>query len=171
MIRQAIMNDLERITAIYNQAIESRQAAGDTEVFTTAQRKHWFASYSDERTPIFVYVDCGIVVGYCYLSKYRPGKQALESAAEISYFIDYKHHRKGIGSKLVQHTIRVAKELGYRNLFAILLSCNSGSITFLVKHGFELWGTLPDIACIDGKTYSHYYYGLTIVGGEVIEYR
>lgn len=157
MIRQATMNDLGRITAIYNQAIKSRKATGDTEIFTTEQRKHWFASHNDKRTPVFVYENCGKVVGYCYLSEYRPGRQALKSIAEISYFIDFEYHRKGIGSKLAQHTIHAAKELGYKNLLAILLSCNNGSIALLKKYGFELWGTLPDIVYIDDNVYSHYY--------------
>jgi len=156
------MNDLGRLTAIYNQAIESRQAVGDTELFTTEQRKHWFVSHNGKRTPVFVYEDCGIVVGYCYLAEYRPGRQALESTAEISYFIDFEYHRKGIGIELAQHTIHAAKELGYKNLLAILLSCNSGSIALIKKCGFELWGTLPNIVYIDDNVYSHYYYGLKL---------
>jgi len=107
-----------------------------------------------------VYEDCGTVVGYCYLSEYRPGRQALESIAEISYYIDFEHHHKGIGSKLTQHTIHAAKKLGYKNLLAILISCNNGSIALLKKYGFELWGTLPDIVYIDDNVYSHYYYDL-----------
>jgi len=162
MIRLATMDDLGRITAIFNQAIESRQAVGYTEIFTTAQRKHWFSSLNGSRTPVFVHEDCDIVDGYCFLSEYRPGRQALRGIAEIGYFIDFEYHRKGIGSKLVQHTIHAAKELGYKNILAILLSCNNGSIALIKKYGFELWGTLPDIAYIDGNVYSHFYYGLKL---------
>ena len=162
MIRQATIKDLSSITKIYNQAIESRKAVGDTAVFTAAQREPWLASHNGTRTPVFVYEDCGAVVGYCYLSEYRPGRQALESTAEISYFIDFNHHRKGIGSKLVQHMIGAAGELGYKNLIAILLSCNEGSIALLKKFQFEQWGTLPDVANIDANVYSHYYFGLKL---------
>ena len=162
MIRQAVINDLGKITAIYNQAIESRQSVGDTEIFTAEQRKPWLASHNGGRTPAFVYEDCGIVVGYCYLSEYRPGRKALESIAEISYFVDFEYHRKGIGTELVQHTIHAAKGLEYKNLLAILLSCNTGSIALLQKFSFQLWGILPDIANIDDNVYSHYYYGLKL---------
>ena len=88
MIRLATVNDLERITAVYNQAIESRQAVGYTEVFTTVQRKHWFASINGKQTPFFVYENSGIVDEYCFLSEYRPGRQALNSIAEHVYPID-----------------------------------------------------------------------------------
>lgn len=162
MIRPAIINDLERITVIYNQAIESRQATSDTQIFTTEQRNLWFSSHNDKRTPIFVYENYGTVVGYCYLSEYRPGRQALASIAEISCFIDFEQHHKGIGSKLIQYTIHTAKELGYRNLLAIILSCNNGSLSLLKKQGFELWGILPNIAYFDDNVYSHYYFGLKL---------
>lgn len=161
MIRLAVVGDVERITEIYNQAIRSRQAVGDTEVVTVAQRKAWLELHS-KRTPVFVYEENGIVVGYGYLSEYRPGRQALRYVAEISYFVDFSHHKKGIGNKIVQHIIAAAKELGYKNLLAILLSCNSGSMVVLKKNNFDLWGTLPDIVHIDDKIYSHFYYGLKI---------
>ncbi|MCL2703386.1 MAG: N-acetyltransferase family protein [Defluviitaleaceae bacterium] len=162
MIRKATENDLSSITMIYNQAIESRKATADTETLSIEQRKLWFLSQSKERTPIFVYEDCGTVLGYCYLFEYRFGRKAFIDTAEISYYIDYSHHRKGTAGNLVRHTIDAAKDLGYKNLLALLLSCNNGSIALLKKFQFELWGTLPDIAVIDGNVYSHCYYGLKL---------
>jgi len=157
-----VENDLQYITAIYNQAIESRKSTADTEIYATEQRKQWFLSHNNERTPIIVYEENGTVTGFCYLSEYRAGRKALESVAEISYFVDFNHQRKGIGSRLAEHMINIAKELKYKNLLAILLSCNDGSIALLEKFGFELWGTLPDIVYIDNHVYSHCYYGLRI---------
>ena len=163
MIRPAIKSDLIRITDIYNQAIKSKKAVAYTEIFTAEQRAQWFTTLSNnERTPIFVYEDetCGIVVGYCQLSEYRAGRQALESVSEISYFLDNNYLHRGLGSALMQHTITAAQNLGYKSLLAIVLDCNDASIALLQKFGFELWGTLPNVAYIDSNVYSHYYYGL-----------
>ena len=162
MIREATIHDLERLTEIYNQAILSKKATADTETFTAEQRREWLLSHNNKRTPLLVYEDCGTVLGYCYLSEYRPGRRALESIAEISYYIDFDYHRRGIASKLIQSIIDAAIALEYRNLLAILLSCNHGSIALLEKHGFKLWGTLPDVVRIDADVYSHFYYGLNI---------
>lgn len=162
MIRPATINDLERLTEIYNQAIATKKATADLLPLTAEQRKPWFSQFDNPKTPIFVYEENGTVAGYCYLSSYRPGRQALESIAEISYYVDFAHHQKGIGSKLLEHTIGKAKELGYKNLLAILLSCNSSSIALLKKYGFTPWGTLPDIVYIGDAVYSHYYYGLKL---------
>lgn len=169
MIRIAVDSDLKRMAEIYNQAIRSRIATGDTEEFTEEQRKPWFESHNYERTPIYVFMEAGDVVGYCYLSPYRPGRKALERTAEVSYYIDYNHHRKGIGGKLLQHAIREAPKIGYRNLLAILLSSNISSATLLKKYGFVQWGTLPDVAYFDDHVCSHYYYGLILTTAEQSE--
>ena len=163
MIRLAKKSDLIRITDIYNQVVESKKAVANIRTFTVKQRESWFLEhYEHERTPIYVYEDNNGIVGYCYLSAYRPGRQALESVAEISYFVEYDYHRTGIGSKLIKHCIEKAKELQYRNLLAIVMSCNDGSIALLEKYGFERWGALPDVLYIEGNVYSHFYYGLNI---------
>ncbi len=165
MIRIATIDDLKRMTEIYNQAIRSKKATADTDEFTVEQRKSWYDSHSGERNPIYVFEENGDVIGYCYLSAYRPGRKALESVAEISYYIDSNHHRKGVGGKLVEHTIQEAKRLGYKNLIAILLDANTGSLALLKKYGFAHWGTLPDIVYLDDHIYSHYYYGLNLIQG------
>ena len=162
MIRLATIHDLGRITDIYNQAIESRNSVGDTEILTVPQRESWFYSHSSEHTPLFVHESGSNVDGYAYLSEYRLGRPAFKNIAEIGYFVDFQSHRQGIGGRLVQHCIHNANELGYKHLLAILLGCNTGSIALLEKYGFELWGALPDVACIDDTIYSHCYYGLKL---------
>lgn len=162
MIRRAVKEDLPEITGIYNQAIASGRATADIQPFSAEQREGWFSINENDRTPVYVYERDGAVVGYSYLSGYRQGRKALETISEISYYVDYRHHGRGIGSGLMQYTIDRAKELGYKNLLAILLSCNDGSVALLEKYGFVLWGILPDIACLGGNVYSHLYYGLKL---------
>ena len=66
---------------------------------------------------------------------------------------------KAIGGKLLRHAIEEARRLDYRNLLAILLECNPASIHLLEKHGFSLWGSLPQVAQLAQGWYSHLYYG------------
>ncbi|MCH3963357.1 MAG: GNAT family N-acetyltransferase [Clostridium sp.] len=158
-IHKAEITDLARLTEIYNQAILTQRCTCDIRTFTVRERQLWFSEHQTGRFPIFVYEMKGKVVGYSYISPYRPGRKALCDVCEISYYIDFDYHRRGIGSRLMEYTIQKAVEKGFVNMIAILLSCNSGSIALLKKFGFSEWGALPEIAQMDNALYSHLYYG------------
>jgi len=161
-IRRAVPADLGRLTDIYNQAVSAGYCTCDTENFSPEERVGWFSVNDNDRTPVFVWEEDGAVVGYSYLSLYRGGRPAVKDTAEISYYIDFDHLGKGIGTKLFEYTLDAAKILGYKSLVAILLSCNDASIGLLEKFGFEQWGRMPDIAWTNGKAHSHLYYGRKI---------
>ena len=95
-------------------------------------------------------------------SPYRKSRKALQSTAEISYYVHNKHHSKGIGTGLMKYALMKAGELGFKTLIAILLEPNTASIKLLKKFGFELWGDVPNVAEIDGGEYNHQYYGLRL---------
>ena len=160
MIRKADITDLPDIVGIYNQAIISRSCTGDTVCFNTNERKDWFKYHDNIKTPIYVYENESKVIAYSLISSYRPGRQAFEDVGEISYYVDFFYHGKGVGSKMIEHIIQEAINIGYRNLIAIILDCNKKSASLLEKNNFNIWGILPNIANIDNNNYSHIYYGL-----------
>jgi len=160
--RLAQLSDLEVMTEIYNQAILRKKCTADTEIFIPEQRKPWFDAHQNTEYPLYVYEIEDTVVGYVYLSGYRPGRKAMRYIAEVSYYIHNDYQRRGLGSKLLQHGIDCAKDLGYKDLVAILLSFNEPSIKLLKKFDFEEWGCLPDIADFDGELCSHLFYGLKL---------
>ncbi|MDK9712359.1 GNAT family N-acetyltransferase [Acidaminobacter sp.] len=161
-IRTAVPSDLPRLTDIYNQAIETFSCTCDTTPFTPEDRLAWFNDHQTDRCPLFVYESEGQVLGYAYLSPYRSGREALRSIAEISYYVDFSAHRRGVATHLVHHTLHAAHHLGYKNLVAILLECNTPSIALLESFGFEPWGTLPMVAELQNQHVSHLYYGLKL---------
>jgi len=67
-IRLAVLTDLPRIVAIYNQAIAAKNATADTVPFTVEQRLDWFQAHPPDAYPVYVYEDekwpdTGLVVG------------------------------------------------------------------------------------------------------------
>jgi ribosomal protein S18 acetylase RimI-like enzyme len=54
--------------------------------------------------------------------------------------IKKEHRRKGIGTQLMQHAIKLAKERGARMLVLETQSCNTNAIQFYLKQGYELIG-------------------------------
>lgn len=158
-IRKSDVTDLEQLTEIYNQAILTKRCTCDMEVFSTEQRHEWFNEHQNERYPVWVFEADRKVIGYASLSPYRTGRKALSNVCEISYYVDFYYHRNGIGTRLIDFTLKEAKIKGFRNAIAILLDCNISSIGLLKKFGFCEWGKMPEIAEFDDSTYSHLYFG------------
>ena len=158
-IRPATSKDYSDIVKIYNHAVDERFATADTEYITIESRKNWFAQHSPETYPIYVAEENGEIIGWCSLSPHRPGRKALRTVAEISYYIHKDHRRKGIANNLIKHTMDSAKNLHFKNLISILLDKNTISIHLLEKFGFEKWGHLPEVADFDGVICGQYIYG------------
>ncbi len=159
-VRLATLEDAGAIARIYNQAVEARFQTAALEPVTEADRRRWLEDHHPPQThPVWVAQVGQEVAGWCSLSAYRPGRQALQHSAEISYYVHQDHRRKGIASTLMQHAIDVCPELGLKVLFAVLLDVNTASVALLERHGFEKWGHLPGVALIDGVTCGHLIYG------------
>ena len=54
--------------------------------------------------------------------------------------IKKEYRGKGIGTQLMQHAIKLAKERGARMLVLETQSCNVKAIQFYLKHGYDLIG-------------------------------
>lgn len=161
IIRVALCEDLKAIVDIYNQAV-AKQATADMVPLLAAERRTWFTEHCPERFPILVAESEAEVVGWASLSAYRPGRGALRHTAEISYYVDAAHFRRGIAARLIDALIERAPVLGIRTLFAILLEDNQPSIAILERFGFGRWGFLPRVADFQGREVGHLYYGLRL---------
>ncbi|MDQ1771811.1 GNAT family N-acetyltransferase [Labilibaculum sp. A4] len=158
-IRLATVSDLAAINDIYNQAVRKRYCTADLDEISLKQCTKWFEGHQPEEYPVFAAVEDDRVVGWICYSAYRAGRRALQSAAEVSYYIHEEHLQKGIGTQLMQFVIDKAPKYQFKSLFAILLAENLASLKLLEKFGFERWGLMPHVADIDGEICDHLYYG------------
>ena len=94
-IRRAVAEDIEAITAIYNEAILTTTATFDTETKTTAERMEWFTSH-DHRHPILVAIVEGKIVGWASLSRWSD-RPAYDDTAETSFYVESGQRGRGIG--------------------------------------------------------------------------
>lgn len=162
-IRLATETDVPAITEIYNQAIALGSATADISPVSVHSRSEWLRRHSADRYPVLVAVIDSEVVGWCSLSPYRPGRQALRHTAEISYYVHVDFRGAGVGSRLIEHAIARCAQLGIKTLFAILLDINADSVRILEKFEFERWGHLPRVADFNGNECGHLYYGRRVV--------
>ncbi len=124
IIRFAKLSDLPFIINIYNQAIRTKCATGDTNEFCVNDKKVWFEKFDINKYPLYIAEIENKVVGYCTLSPYRPGRKAMSTVAEISYYLDYSFHGKGIGTDLLKYVITDCNRIGKKTLLAFLLDIN-----------------------------------------------
>jgi len=159
-IRLAQTKDLEAINHIYNQVIPYEISTADMVPYSIEERLEWFRAYDRSKYPVFVADINNEVAGYFSFSPYRPRRHAMRHTAEISYFVDEKFRKRGIGTSLMNHAVSKAPGYDFKTLIAILLAHNEASIRLLEKFGFSEWGRMPGVADFNGKERDHLYYGL-----------
>jgi phosphinothricin acetyltransferase len=158
-IRIAVISDLPAIVSIYNEAINLGYVVGDTQTKTVELMHTWFEEHIPSKYPIFVCEKDREILGWCSISPYRQGRDALRFTAEISYFVKSNARRKGIATALIQYAKSECHRFQIKTLFAIILECNQASYALLEKENFQRWGFLPRVADFFGKEYGHLYYG------------
>lgn len=155
----ARLKDLDEITKILNQAIKWGNANAYTNTFKSAERLQWFNDHVHGKFTIYVFKEDTQVLGYLSISPYRQGRGAFKHTAEVSYYVDFNHHKKGIASQLMQKAFEHCSTWKIKTLLAFLYNHNEPSITFLKKFGFEEWGLFPRTAVSNGKEFDHVVYG------------
>jgi L-amino acid N-acyltransferase YncA len=161
-VRLATEADLPAIDAIYNQAIAERFCTADLKPIGEQRRREWFDAHNVEWYPAFVYEE-DRVLGWLSLSAYRPGREALQDVAEISYYVDEAHRGKGIGSRLMEHALAESVRIKKRVLFAVIIEGNDASAALLKKFGFEQWGILPQVIACYGEVRAQIYLGKILI--------
>jgi L-amino acid N-acyltransferase YncA len=149
-IRIAIAVDLPRIVAIYNQSIPGRQVTADTEVVTVRSRQDWFAAHAPTSRPIWVWEEEETILGWLSLNSFY-GRPAYQQTVEFSLYVDYDHHRHGIGRSLMAHMLEHSPKLGIRTILGFVFARNQPSLRLCEVFGFERWGYLPQVAALDDQ--------------------
>jgi L-amino acid N-acyltransferase YncA len=97
----------------------------------------------EQSQAVMVAVDAaGALVGTYYL---RPNSLALGAhVANAGYVVAEQARRRGIGSRLCQHSLQAGLRLGFRAMqFNLVVSTNTAGIRCWQRNGFQVVGTLP----------------------------
>jgi phosphinothricin acetyltransferase len=137
--------DLPALQRIYAQAIAAGFCTADLEPPSQARWQAFVETHRDPRYPAWVFAQGEQIMGYAALTPHRPGRRGLARTAELSFYVDFRFHGKGIGSLLVEHALQESKRLGHHALFGLLLEANEPSRRLLSQHGFAVWGRLPEV--------------------------
>mgnify|MGYP000922995279 FL=1 len=138
-IRLAKEKDYNEMYLIFKEVIKK----GDTYVFSPNTTKegaypYWFGNGIES----FVVEDNGKIVG---MYKIIANQIDLGShVANASFMVSPKEQGKGIGKTMGEHSLKAAKEMGFKAMqFNFVVSTNYAAIRLWEKLGFEIVGTLP----------------------------
>ena len=89
------------------------------------------------------------VVGWLSYSAFH-SRAAYDMTAELSIYIDETERGRGLGRYLLERSIAHAPSIGVVNLVGLIFGHNTPSLALFERFGFARWGTLPDVAELDG---------------------
>ena len=135
-IRFAGPADIEAIQRIYAHHVLFGSASFEEVPPDTAELERRRADVIARGLPYIAALKDGTLVGYAYLTPYRP-RSAYRFTVEDSIYLAPGQERQGIGSKLLVSLIETATALGMRQMLAVIGdSANRGSIALHERHGF-----------------------------------
>ena len=147
--RDATLDDLPAIVAIYNSTVPSRRVTADLEPVSIASRRAWFDAHGPEKRPLWVVEDQGRVIAWLSFSDFY-GRPAYQRTAEVSIYLDEAARCKGLGKKLLAASLEAAPKLGIDTVLGFVFGHNEPSVRLFESFGFTVWGTLPRVAVLDG---------------------
>lgn len=130
--------DLPGMTAIWNSVVEGGMAFPQEDPLTLEQAEEFFGSQSHCGVAVFE----DRVVGMYILHPNNVGR--CGHICNASYCVEKGMSNKGIGSMLVEDSLSVAKDLGFRVMqFNAVVQENASAIHLYEKEGFRRLGMIP----------------------------
>ncbi len=148
-VRAAAADDAEAICVIYNQGIEDRVATLETELRTPEERGAWMAARGP-RHPVIVAETEGQVVGWGSLNSYNP-RAAYQHVADFSVYVKRGWRGKGVGHRLLERLIELARAIGYHKMMLSAFPWNAAGVALYERMGFCRVGVCREMGLLDGK--------------------
>ena len=143
IIRPAKLEDLNRITEIYNEAVQKTVATFDTEPKTLEEQRAWFENHG-WKYPILVAELKRVVSGWASLSKWSD-RCAYADTAEISLYVLEEFRGQGLGKKLLEAIVGEGEKVGLHTVIARIAEGNRVSIHLHESLGFEHIGIMREV--------------------------
>ena len=151
LIRPVAPSDLPSIHAIYAGSVLTATASWELMPPDEAEMRRRMVAILDQGYPYFVAEQAGQVVGYTYVSSYRP-RPGYRFTVEDLVYIDPGQQRRGLGRLLLGRLITACEEQGFRQMIAVIGdSQNVASIGLHRSLGFASVGLLSNIGFKFGR--------------------
>lgn len=144
-IRKATEDDLNSILDIVNHSILYSTSNYNYEIQTIENQIVWYNNKLKFNYPIIVAECDNKVIGFGTYGMFRE-KIGYQYTVEHSVYVTETFIGKGIGGLLLTELIKLAKSQGIHVMIGAIDATNHSSIAFHQKYGFEVCGTIKEVA-------------------------
>jgi phosphinothricin acetyltransferase len=116
-----------------------------------------------EGDPIYVLERGGEVVAWLIVNRFCWGAQACRLTGEVSIYVRNDHIGSGVGIRLGQAAVVLARQYGFETLVAWIIEHNEASKRGVQGLGATQWGRFPGIARFADKRADVVLYGLHLI--------
>jgi phosphinothricin acetyltransferase len=136
-VRPASIDDVPRLTEIYNHYVVETPTTFDTEPFTAEQRHDWFSHYAAAgRHRLLVAERDGVVLGYASTSRFHP-RAAYDTTVELTALCAPEGVGQGIGQRLYESLFEAIRGEDIHVAMALITLPNRGSVALHERFGFH----------------------------------
>jgi len=91
-----------------------------------------------------------VVIGWGSLNQFNPRK-AYEHVADFSVYVEREWRGKGVGRRLLDRLIELAREIGYHKMVLSTFPFNEPGVALYERLGFRRVGVYREQGMLDGK--------------------
>ena len=149
-VRDARVQDLPGLTAIYNHVIMESTAVFSETPVTLEERTAWWQTRTAQGYPVLVAIDAAEVAGFATFGDFRtwPG---YRYTVEHTVHVRAARRGSGVGHALMLELFTRAVALGKHMMIAGIDAANTGSIRFHERLGFVCAGVLHEVGFKFGR--------------------
>jgi L-amino acid N-acyltransferase YncA len=168
-LRPAGPGDLERITAIYADAVTNGTASYELEPPDLAEMTRRFEALQAEGYPYLVAENEDAILGYAYAGAFRP-RPAYRFAVEDSIYVAPEAKGRGVGRLLLTRLIEETRRMGFRQMLAVIGDAqpDSPSVRLHERLGFQHSGVVRGTGYKHGRWLDTGFMQLAMNGGDTL---
>lgn len=153
LIRPARIDDLPRLTEIYNYYVLNTPVTFDVEPYTTEKRLPWFQQFgATGRYRLVVAEQDGTLLGYAGTTRFRP-KAAYDTSVETTIYCADGASQRGLGTQLYRALFHAIAGEDIHRIVAGYTLPNEGSRRLHERLGFKPVGIFHEV----GRKFGRYW--------------
>jgi L-amino acid N-acyltransferase YncA len=137
LIRDATIDDLPAILAIYNEVIANSTAVYVAAPVTLADRRAWFDARAGQGFPVLVAADGVDIIGFATFGEWRGAWPGYRYTVEHSVHVRADRRGTGVGRHLLEALFPRAIAAGKHVMIGGVDAANTASLNFHKRLGFE----------------------------------